>query len=230
MRFQISDFRFQIGFGSQSDCGRLTRIALLSAVLTAGAAASATADEVIDRVLAVAAGNLIMMSDVRAARDFGFVAPDVSLDPEREILSRLIDRALVLAEVDRYAPPEPSAEAVDRALLAVRQRFGTPQAYQATLARDGVGEKHLRESLRESLRIQAYLDQRFTVAPPTEDDLGRYYRDHPEAFRQNGVPVAFDQVRLEVRQAVVADRRRALVDDWMAGLRRRAEIVDLYKP
>ena len=230
MRLNISDFRFQIGFGCQIDCGLLTSVAVLSAVLGAGAAASAAADEVIDRVLAVAAGNLIMMSDVRAARDFGFVSPDASTDPVREILSRLIDRALVLAEVDRYAPPEPSAEAVDRALQAVRQRFASTQAYQATLARDGVGEKHLREWLREGLRIQAYLDQRFTVAPPTEDDLGRYYRDHPEAFRRNGVLVAFDQVRVEVRQAVVADRRRALVDDWMAGLRRRADIVDLYKP
>ena len=210
------------------DCERLIRVAVLSAVLTG--AVSAAADEVIDRVLAVAAGNLIMMSDVRAARDFGFVSANAAPDPVREILSRLIDRALVLAEVDRYAPPEPSAEAVDRALAAVRQRFLTPQAYQAMLARDGVAEKHLRESLREGLRIQAYLDQRFTVAPPTEDDLGQYYRDHPEAFRQNGALVAFDQARVEVRQAVVTDRRRALVDDWMAGLRRRADIVDLYTP
>jgi len=202
---------------------------VLAVVLLASTAVSG-APEVIDRVLAVAGGSLITMSDVRAARDFGFVSPGNVSDPVREVLSRLIDRALVLAEVDRYAPPEPPADAVDRALQNVRLRFSTPKDYQATLDRDGIAEKHLRETLRDELRIQEYLDQRFTVAPPGDDDLGRYYRDHPEAFTRNGVLAAFDQVRQDVRLAVVADRRRSLVEDWMAGLRRRAEIIDLYRP
>jgi len=205
---------------------RAIRAALLMALASPIVTAAA---EVIDRVLAVAGGSLIMMSDVRAARDFGLVAAGTGSDPVREVLSRLIDRALVLAEVDRYSPPEPPADAVDRALQAVRQRFATPQAYQATLDRDGVAEKHLRETLREELRIQAYLDQRFTVAPPSDVDLERYYRDHSEGFRRDGVLSPLDQVRQDVRLALVADRRRSLVDDWMAGLRRRAEIIDLYR-
>ncbi len=189
-----------------------------------------TADEIIDRVLAVAAGNLIMLSDVRAALEFGLVSPGSAPDPVREVLSRLVDRALVLAEVDRYAPPEPSAVAVDHAVQAVRLRFSTPEAFAAALARVGMGDKYLRETLRGDLRIRAYLDQRFTVVAPTDDDLGRYYRDHPEAFTRNGRLIPFDEARQDVAQAVVADRRRALVDEWMAGLHRRAEIADLYVP
>jgi hypothetical protein len=190
----------------------------------------AAADEIIDRVLAVAAGNLIMLSDVRAAIEFGLVSPGPAPDPVREVLSRLIDRALVLAEVDRYAPPEPSAEAVDHAVQAVRLRFSTPEAFAAALARVGMGDKYLRETLREDLRIRAYLDQRFTVVAPTDDDLGRFYRDHPEMFTRNGRLAPFDDVRQDVAQAVVTDRRRVLVDEWMAGLRRRSEISDLYVP
>lgn len=188
------------------------------------------ADEIIDRVLAVAGGNLIMLSDVRAALDFGFVSPGSAPDPVREVLSRLINRALVLAEVDRYAPPEPSADTVDRALQAVRLRFSAPEAFAAALARVGMDEKHVRETLREDLRIRAYLDQRFTVVAPSEDDLGRYYRDHADAFTRNGRLVPFDEARRDVAQAAVTDRRRALADEWMAGLRRRAEIADLYVP
>ena len=190
----------------------------------------AAADEIIDRVLAVAAGNLIMLSDVRAAIEFGLVSPGPAPDPVREVLSRLIDRALVLAEVDRYAPPEPGAEAVDLAVQAVRRRFSTPEAFAAALARVGMGDTHLRETLREDLRIRAYLDQRFTVVAPTDDDLGRFYRDHPEMFTRNGRLAPFDDVRQDVVQAVVTDRRRVLVDEWMAGLRRRSEISDLYVP
>jgi hypothetical protein len=202
----------------------------LLALLVAVSVPLAAVDEIIDRVLAVAAGSLIMLSDVRAALEFGFVSPGSAPDPVREVLSRLIDRALVLAEVDRYAPPEPSAGAVDRAVQAVRLRFSTPDAFAAALARVGMGDKYLRETLREDLRIRAYLDQRFTVVAPTDDDLGRFYRDHPEMFTRNGRLAPFDDVRQDVVQAVVTDRRRVLVDEWMAGLRRRSEISDLYVP
>jgi hypothetical protein len=188
------------------------------------------ASEIIDRVLAVAAGNLIMMSDVRTALDLGIVSSAASADPIREALSQLIDRALVLAEVDRYAPPEPDRDVVDRAVDAVRRRFVSPDAFRAALVRDGIDEKHLRETVREELRIQAYLDQRFTPAPPSDDDLEPYYREHADAFRRGGVLAPFENVREEARQALVAERRRSLVNEWVAGLRRRAEVIDLYRP
>ena len=206
---------------------------VLGAVLMAwsGRAAAAAADEIdeiIDRVLAVAGGYLIMQSDVTAARDLGLVLPGSLPDPVREVLSRLIDRALVLAEVDRYAPPEPGADAVDRAVLGVRSRFATPAAMAAALARVGMDEAHLRETLRQDLRIRAYFEQRFTVAPPGDEELGRYYRDHQDVFTRNGVLAPFAEVRQDIVQTLVADRRRALADEWIAGLRRRGDIVDRY--
>jgi hypothetical protein len=80
------------------------------------------------------------------------------------VLSKLIDRELALAEVDRYAPPEPTAAMVDREVERVRQRFTSPAAFDAALARSGIDEKHLRETLRQDLRTRAYLDQRFGTA------------------------------------------------------------------
>jgi hypothetical protein len=142
---------------------------------------AARADEVIDRVLAVAAGDLITQSDVAAARDLG-------LETGPDILSRLIDRALMLAEVDRYAPPEPASDAVDHEVELVKARFASPQAFDAALARSGLDSKYLREILRQNLRIRAYVDERFAVAE---------------------------------------DRRGALVDEWVAGLRRRAAVTVL---
>lgn len=201
---------------------------VLVGVLVLAGGARTAASEVVDRVLAVVAGNLIMLSDVTAALEFGLVARGAEPDPVRHTLSRLIDRAIILAEVERYAPPEPDADAVDRELQAVRAGFASPQAFDQTLARVGVNEPHLRETLRQELRIRAYLDQRFTVAPPTDEEVGRYYREHQQEFSRNGVLIPFDQARQNVVQAVRTERRRMLVDDWVAGLRRRAEIVDLY--
>lgn len=202
---------------------------LLCGLVLAGLARPAGADEIIDRVLAVAAGNLIMLSDVNAARDLGLIVPGPAPDPLREILSRLVDRALVLAEVDRYAPPEPDAAAVDRAVEAVRARFPTAEALAATLARAGISETHLRETLRGDLRIRAYLEQRFTVAQPGEEELNRYYREHLDLFSRDGQVVPFAAARQEVVQTVVSARRGTLANDWIAGLRRRADVVDLYE-
>ena len=145
--------------------------------------------EVIDRVLAVVAGQLITLTDVTAAIDLRLQTTDGAPDPARAVLTKLIDRELVLAEVDRYAPPEPTAAAVDREVQRVRARFVSQEALDAALARSGIDDKHLRETLRQDLRMRAYLDQRFTAA---------------------------------------SDRRQAHLADWMTGLRRRGEVIDLY--
>lgn len=163
---------------------------LTAAALLLASAPARAADEVIDRVLAVASGEVITLSDVRGAIELGRVQAGNVADPTRVVLSQLIDRVLVLSEVDRFAPPEPSPVALDSAVDSVVARFPSPQAFDATLARLGVDRDYVRELLREDLRIQAYLDQRFTA-----DTL---------------------------------DQQRVMVDDWIAGLRRRAEVVDLY--
>jgi SurA N-terminal domain len=152
---------------------------------------TAAGAEILDRVLAVVGGDVITLTDVTAARELGLQSADNASDPVRAVLSKLIDRELVLAEVERYAPPEPSAEAVDAELAAVRARFRSADAFNDTLTRSGIDEKHLRETLRQDLRIRAYEDQRFAAA---------------------------------------GDRRPELIDEWIAALRRRGDVVDLYLP
>ena len=133
-------------------------LALASFLLVATVSA-----EVIDRVLAVVAGQLIMLSDVTAVRDLGIVTPTPGVDPTGSILNKLIDRELMLAEVDRYAPPEPEASEIDREVAAVRARFPSEKAFNDVLARSGFDVAHVREIVRQNLRLRAYLDQRFVV-------------------------------------------------------------------
>ena len=204
-RLQIRT-RFQIGVG------------LIAVLLSATPGA-----EVLDRVLAIVAGDLILLSDVRAAREFGFVTIE-GADPDAQALARLIDRALILAEVERFAPPEPDAASVDKGVGLVHERFSSPQAFAAALARVGIEERHLREYVRQDLRMNVYLDQRFTSVPPPEEEIGRYYRDHPELYTRNGVMLPFEDARSEIVQVLTAQGRRALVNDWVSGLRRRADV------
>ena len=136
---------------------------------------------------------MIMLSDVTAARDLGLVPDDRAADPIGDVLAKLINRELVLIEVNRYVPPEPADDAIDREVASVRARFPSREAFEAALAQSGIAESHVRAIVRENLRIRSYIDQRFTGA-------------ESEA------------------------RRLMLVDEWVAGLRQRANIVDLYTP
>jgi hypothetical protein len=181
--------------GKPQRAGRIVAVLLVAVLAIAGVARA----ETIDRVLAVAGGQMIMLSDVTAALDLGLVpdrgAADRGTDPSTDriaaALAQLIDRALELVEVNRYAPPEPADDAIGRELAAVRARFPSPQALESALARSGITDAHLREIVRENLRIRAYIGQRFAGA-------------ESEA------------------------RRLTLVDEWVAGLRKRSDIINLY--
>lgn len=186
--------------------------------------------EVIDRMLAVVAGDLIMMSDVAAAVEFGLVPQTSGSDVTRTVLSQLIDRSLMLAEVDRYAPPEPSQDAVDREYAVVRERFSSADGFDEALARYGIEESSLRATLRANLRLRAYLAQRFSTVPPLDEEVAEYYRVHVDRFSRNGQPRPLEDVRADVAQALELDRRQSLVDEWLAGLRRRVTITDVYVP
>ena len=117
--------------------------------------------EIIERLLAVVQGVVITQSDATAAADLGLVTTGPTADPLGAVLAKLIDRQIVLSEVERYAPAEPPMEDIDRRLHAVQARFGSADAYTAALNRSGLDEARLRQRLRDELRIEAYLAQRF---------------------------------------------------------------------
>jgi hypothetical protein len=201
---------------------RRVRRALLALILTAAAAASA---EVIDRVMAIVDGHLITLSDVRRAMTLHLV--DVGGAPAGEpvALERLIDRMLILQEVERYAPPEPERAAVDAEVGTVERRIGNA-TLTSTLAEVGASEAWLRQWVRDDLRMHAYIDQRFAgSAEPSDEELENYFRQHPDEFTRNGQEMNETAARQLARTRVMAARRQVLVDDWLTGLRRRATIV-----
>ena len=119
----------------------------------------------IDRILAVVGRELITLSDTVAALRLGLVpAPPAGSDVVRAALDALIARQLELAEANRYQPAEPAAAAVDARLEEVRRQSGSPQALSATLAQAGLSDEQLRLRIRDDLRIEAFLAQRFGSA------------------------------------------------------------------
>lgn len=201
---------------------------LLGALLLAAVAALPAAQEqLIERTVAIVGGTVITLSDVRTAAALGLV--EISGPTAlAEAATRLVERALMLHEVARFAPPEPPASEVEARLAAVTARAGSAAALADVLKEGGFTAARLAQWVRDDLRIAAYLTQRFTVAGlPSEADVAAYERDHAADLPPLAVGAALTAV---ARDRLIAERRARLVADWLADLRRRTEVVEFGVP
>lgn len=156
--------------------------------------ALAQAPEIIDRIMAVIAGQPITLSQVAAATQFELVpVPEGTKDPTGYALDRLIDRSLMLVEVDRFQPPEPDQAEITVQVDRLQARAGSAEAFEKALAMTGTTRDDLRRYVRDALRIQIYINQRFgPILDPVE--------------------------------------REESVAAWVRELRRRAQVIVLYRP
>ena len=122
--------------------------------------------EILDRTLALVGGQAITLSDVRAAIDLGLIEGGPS--NTAEMTARLVDRELILREVQRYAPPAPSDSAVAARVAEITKRFASPVALMKVLETHGFSESRLRAWVRDDLRTESYLAQRFASAGTPE--------------------------------------------------------------
>jgi hypothetical protein len=205
----------------KDDKGQMRRLIAAAAVFGILTSVSARA-QIIDRILAVVNGALILQSDVMMAVRLGLAPAPAASDPIAAPLDALIERRLVLEEVDRYAPPDPTDADIDRRLAEVRGRAGA--GFDAILRETGISSDQLRRQVRDDLRMEAYLLQRFGAMQPSEEEIQQYYRDHQSDFMRNGAVRPLDEVRDVARAQLIANQRGVMIKDWTAGLRRRATI------
>jgi len=186
----------------------MSRVLQFAVVSLLFALCSSSSAEIIDRVLAILPGQIITQTDVQAALDLGLVEAPEGSDRIGIGLSAVIDRVLMLNEVRRVIPAEPSATAVDARVARIRQRFESPAALAHVLAARGIDEAILRIYAADDLRLASYLEERFSAASqPTDEEV-----------RQAGDGS---------RQRLADERRRTLVGAWTSELRRRADVTVL---
>lgn len=181
-------------------------------------------EAVVDRMLAVVNGDVVTQSDVRAARRL-LLMPFVASMTDDAVVTQLIERRLMLVEVARYAPAEPTADQLEahrRAWTATLPAGTNLSAVQKSV---GLRDPALAAWLRDDLRIAVYLDLRFTAAAqPTRDQALTYFKAHEADFAVAGTVPAFATVEADVRRRVAAERRTFRIREWIDGLKQRAEI------
>jgi len=119
--------------------------------------------------MAVVSSQPIVLTDVMAATEFRLVVvPPGTADPTGYVLDRLIRRQLILAEVERFQPPEPAPSEITVRIDAMEKRAGSPAAFDAALAVTGLTREQLRHYIRDDLRIETYLNERFPDRPDVD--------------------------------------------------------------
>ena len=113
-----------------------------------------SAQQQLDRVVARIGTAALTQTDVDAAVAFGVIDRQAG-DPVKQ----MIERRLIIGEVNRFPPPEPAEMAINELVATMKATAGAQAT--AVMKRTGVDDKRLAEFARETLRMQAYVAQRF---------------------------------------------------------------------
>jgi hypothetical protein len=177
-----------------------------------------SAQVLIDRVLARVDGAPLTLTDVEAAIGLGVVQGPLDAG-----MQQMINRLLELTEVQRFPPPEPARAMI--AAEAARLKMNSATRLQALMQSTGLTDQRITDIARDDLRIAAYLDQRFgTTVQVSDEEVANYYRTHEADFTRGGDALSFDEAEAVARQRVSDERRRAIINQWLADLRNRAEV------
>jgi hypothetical protein len=121
------------------------------------------AQQVLDRVLIRFDGEIITQLDVRQARLLKLV--DAAGEADEAYVDALVNRRLILADLRRSPPSEPASDALEARRREWQERLGTPTNVADLLERAGMSETGLRGWLRDDLRIESYIADRFGGRP-----------------------------------------------------------------
>ncbi|MDA1183827.1 MAG: hypothetical protein O2930_04165 [Acidobacteria bacterium] len=181
------------------------------------------AQQLLDRVVARVNTQVVTLTDLRAALALGVVEVADGAD-EGEAIGQLVDRLLMLAEVARFAPPEPPVDAIAQETAALIAHVGS--GLEAMMASTGIDDATIRSIARDTLRIEAYLDQRFGTAEQlSETEVARYYQIHPDEFTRDGTLMPFAQAEPLARQRAGRERRATILAQWTGDLRARGDVA-----
>lgn len=211
---------------------RSRRLRVFAVVLAlAACVAGVRASELLDRVIAVVSGSVITLSDARTAIMFGLVDTRDARDPVGVAMQWLIDRQLVLDEVNRYETPDPDLANVDPVFSEIRKKLAGGKGAASALASLGLDEDGAKRFVRDTVRVQQYLRKRFeSILPGTDEELQQHYAANRSRFSRDGRQLNLEEARDLVQESLQEGRRIQAIDAWLARLRRRADVNELYLP
>ena len=195
--------------------------------------------EEVDRVVAIVNGQLILDSDVDRERRFAALLPygaEGGPYNRDEAIERLINRDLILQQLQLQPGGEVTQEAAGRDLDALRKSIPTCAKYQCEtqegwdkfLATQGFDEESLTSLWRQRMEVLEFIEQRFRMGIrilPAE--IQDYYTNTmlPEYAAQGVEAPPLRTISRRIQEVLLQQRVSKLQDDWLTSLRAQGSVV-----
>ena len=200
----------------------------------AAAAAAPLAGEIVDRI-AVSVGNRVITAEdvnreIRVVAFLNGAKPDLSPAARRATADRMVEQKLIGRELEVSRYPAPSAAEVEGVLDKFRrEHYPNDGDYRRALAEYSISEQDVRDELLWQRALLAFVDFRFRPGVQvSEAELQDYFDKVVKPAAQAahpGEPVALDDFRGRIEDAIAGPRVDQEVDRWLREARGRTEIV-----
>jgi len=216
--------------------GRAISTLLVGAAMSWSAPkASASAAEVVDRIVATVNGHVILQSEWD--EELGYEAvlsgrrlTDFTDDERKAALDRLIDQELLIeqmatANFSRASQLEAEGKVAEARKLS--QAGGSDSAWTATLAQFRLTEKDLIEHVRRELDVMRLVDARLRPAVQVDaNSVEAYYREKfvPQLQQAGSAKVTLDEVSDKIRDLLTEQKVNELLVSWLHTLRSEGEV------
>jgi hypothetical protein len=204
------------------------RTAILIAVFTTSAAAAELVDCVaatVDRQV-ITLGRIIIENRLAAFQEGR--QPDQSPEARRRTAERLVDRRLLLREIEISGFPQAVRVDAMAALDELKKRWTNADEYEAALSRYEIREEELLDFLQTQLTVLRFLQVRFRAeSEVTEAEIERYYEEKfaPEVRARTGTAAPpLNAVRREIEAILSAEAADRAISRWLDHARSRARI------
>jgi hypothetical protein len=189
--------------------------------------------ETIDRIIATVNRTPVLLSEFEDSLRFEAFSqgrlPQRFTDDERKaVLTRLVDRVLLLQQMQADYSPTP--DEVTARVLDIRKQLGVENSdvvWRQLLMQYGIDERELVSGVESQMKIMRFVELRLRPTIRVDrPDIDQYYRDKllPDLKKSGLEPQPEEQLAPRIREILVQQRMDAVLEDWLTNLRSQSEI------
>ncbi len=196
----------------------------------------------LDRVVAVVNADLILESDLDEETRMAAFQPlgDQTLVALEDLIERLIDRALILQQIQLQPEPPITDAQVDAELRVLRKNIPecvsydcvTDEGWEKFVAAQGFTVEELRERWRQRMEVLRFVEARFRMGiRSSQEEMDAYYTKTliPAYVVEKVTAPAEAAIADRIQEILLQQKVNKLLDDWLTSLRAQGS-VRIVKP
>ena len=196
----------------------------------------------LDRVVAIVNGDLILESDVDAERRFAAFQPfsEPKTMTRDQIVNRLIDRTLILQQMELQEQAPITDAQVDAELNSLRKTIPKCAAYHCEtdagwkkfVADQGFTIPELKARWKRRMEVLQFIEERFRMGIRiSQNEIDDYYKNTLllQYEKEHAQPPAESAISDKIQEILLQQQVDKLLDDWLTSLRAQGS-VRILKP